>query len=1042
MFSVAAAIRARTAVRGAAAGRRTCLAAVGSRRTLYEDAVASGPNAMYLESLYTQWLADPSRLDPKWGEYFAAMEAGKPATPPLAGAALRDAGMQARLSAAMVSGAVDSATPSSSGAGGLQNLIRAYQVRGHEMASLDPLNLSAWRTWSEKGIQANPPELEPKYHGFSEADMEKSFEVSFAGLSKEASLQEILNTLKGTYCNTIGIEYMHIGDLEKMDWIRTRVESPDFIPKDKEKLMKIYGQLMQVDTFEQFLNTQYKTTKRFGVDGGEAAVSGVNACIEKAAEMGMEEVVIGMPHRGRLNVLTNVVGKPLVQMFAEFKGTHYDFEDIVDKAEVDDWLFAGDVKYHLGTSNVREFPNGKTIVATLEANPSHLETVNTVTLGRARAKQYYLGNTEETRKRVMPMVFHGDASFAGQGVVYETLQLAHVQEFDVGGTIHVIINNQVGFTTDPVDDRSTMYSSDLGKGFGLPILHVNGDDPIAVCKAFELAAEWRMTWGKDIIVDVVCYRRFGHNETDAPEYTQPMLYKKIKQHPRTEAVFGKKLLESGIATQAELDAVKSELWKAHEEAFVAADQFKPDEDMGNWVATKWEGFVRPTDKASSHPTGVDLELLRQIGAKLCEVPDGFKVHNGLKRQLKKKMEDIEGGETIDWATAEAMSMATLLLEGSHVRITGQDVQRGTFAHRHCVIKDQNNGSDYCFLNNLDMGPQETFVARNSILAEYGVLGFELGFSYENPKALCIWEAQFGDFANTAQVVTDQFVSAGEHKWLQQSGLVMLLPHGYMGQGAEHSSCRLERFLQLSDDDEDDIPKFENDFGRSQVQKANWQVMNISTPANYFHALRRQQHRDFRKPMIVASPKNLFRLRQCVSPLADMGPESRFKRLIGERDAEIEANPDKVDRLVFCTGKLYYELAAEREKLGLKNVAIVTLEQIAPFPFDRVKATMEKYPNVDVGDGVHPGQVVWCQEEPKNMGAWSYVRPRFVTTAREGLAKDMVMRYVGRRAAASPATGYPKLHAAEQDAIAQEALVGHDDASWTVQRPSSLLGHQT
>jgi 2-oxoglutarate dehydrogenase E1 component len=389
-----------------------------------------------------------------------------------------------------------------------------------------------------------------------------------------------------------------------------------------------------------------------------------------------------------------------------------------------------------------------------------------------------------------------------------------------------------------------------------------------------------------------------------------------------------------------------------------------------------------------------------------------------------------------------MAFGTLLLEGNHVRITGQDVQRGTFAHRHCVIKDQNTGADYCFLNNLNLGPQETFVARNSILAEYAVLGFELGYTYENPNALVVWEAQFGDFANTAQVMTDQFISAGEHKWLQQTGLVMLLPHGYMGQGAEHSSCRLERFLQLSDDDEDDIPSFDNDFGRGQVQKANWQVMNISTPANYFHALRRQQCRNFRKPMVLASPKNLFRLRECVSSLEDMGPNSGFKRLMFERDPTIE--PEKVTRLVFCTGKLYYELVAEREKHGLKNVAIITVEQIAPFPSDRVKLVMEMYPNVDKGDGVHPGGIVWCQEEPKNMGAWSYVRPRLVTVAREGLDLDLVIRYIGRRAAASPATGYPKLHAAEQAEIVRQAVLGSDDyaSGSTTQRPSSLLGHQT
>jgi len=985
---------------------------------VYEDAVASGVNARYLENLYLQWKVNPSKLDTQWNDYFRALEAGTSTT-----------------SAGVVG---------SGGAGGLQNLIRAYQVRGHEAAELDPLGLHAWRKWSDKGLSEAVPELEPSFHGFSEADLDKPFQVSLAGLNGEHTLREIMQTLRNTYSGSVGIEYMHIGDLRKVEWIRQRVEDPNFIPSDKNKLIKVYQELLKVDTFEQFLNVQYKTTKRFGVDGGEAAVAGVNAAIEKAATLGMSECVIGMPHRGRLNVLTNVVRKPLVQMFAEFKGTHYDFESLVEKSEGDDWLFAGDVKYHLGTSQTFSM-GGNTVTATLEANPSHLETVNTVTLGRARAKQYYLGNTAESRSRVLPILFHGDASFAGQGVVYETMQLAHVQEFDVGGTIHVIINNQVGFTTDPVDDRSTMYTSDVGKTFNLPILHVNGDDPVAVISAFELAAEWRQTWQTDVILDVICYRRFGHNETDAPEYTQPVLYKQINKHPRTEAVYAKSLIDNSVASQQELDSMKSDLWKQHEAAFKAADSYQPSQEV-EWVATKWEGFVRPTDVSNSHPTGVDIELLRKIGERLCYTPDGFKAHAGLKRQLKKKQEDLEAGETIDWATAEALAFGTLLLEGNHVRITGQDVQRGTFAHRHCVIKDQNTGEDWCFLQNLNLGPQENFIARNSILAEYAVVGFELGYSYENPTALVLWEAQFGDFANTAQVMTDQFISAGEHKWLQQSGLVMLLPHGYMGQGAEHSSCRIERFLQLSDDDEDDIPDFEDGFGRRQVQRANWQVMNLSTPANYFHALRRQQHRDFRKPMIVASPKNLFRLRQCVSPLSDMELDTRFQRLIGERDPEIDAHPDKVDRLVFCSGKIYYELVAERERLGLKNVAIITLEQLAPFPFDRVKEVMEKYSHVDVGDGVHPGQLVWCQEEPKNMGPWPYVRPRFVTTAREGFHQDLVMRYIGRRAAASPATGYPKLHNAEQEALLREALLGTSDAraedNFSVQRPSTLLGYQT
>jgi len=1027
---------------GAKAARRVVRAVAGappSRRLFYTDSIAAGPNAMYLESLYAQWKANPSAMEPKWTEYFEAVEAGKSAKPPMSGSALRSAATDATLTRMASTGLTVGTghVPGGATGGGLQNLIRAYQKRGHESADLDPLGLHEWRQWfSASGV----PELDPKYHGFTDADLDKPFDVKLPGITAGATLREIMSSLQKTYSNKVGFEYFHIQDLKKVEWLRSRIEDPGFIPTSREKLLSIYKSLASVDTFESFLGTKYKTTKRFGVDGGEAAIVGINAAIARAVELGVTDVVIGMPHRGRLNMLTNVVAKPLTQMFAEFKGTHYDFDELMDVMESADWAFAGDVKYHLGTSNTRVFPQGKSATITLEANPSHLETVNTVTLGRTRAKQFYAGNTEETRRSVMPVLFHGDASFSGQGVVYETLQLAHVQEFDVGGTIHVIINNQIGFTTDPIDDRSTLYCSDLGKAFSLPIFHCNGDDPSSVVAAFELAAEWRQAWGSDVVIDVICYRRFGHNESLNPDYTQPQLYQRIAKHPRGEQVFQQRLVESGIASQAELDEMKQAIWKTHEEAFAAADTYQGK--AMEWVATKWEGFAKPTDAASSNPTGLDIDLLKKIGFRLCEAPDGFALHNGLKRQLKKKKEDLEAGTAIDWATAEALAYGSLLLEGTHVRITGQDVQSGTFAHRHCVIRDQKTSDTYCFLNNLNLGPQEAFVARNSILAEYAVLGFELGYTYENPHALVIWEAQFGDFANTAQVMIDQFVSAGEHKWLQQTGLTMLLPHGYEGQGAEHSSCRIERFLQMSDDDEDDIPTFEKDFGRSQIQKANWQIVNVTTPANLFHAFRRQQHRDFRKPLVIASTKSLFRHKLCKSPLSDLGPDSRFQRLLDERDPEIAGNPDQVDRLVFCSGKVYYDLVEKREELGLKNVAILTVEQMAPFPFDRVKTALETYKNVDIGDGVHPGSVIWCQEEPKNMGPWSYVRPRFVTTAREGLNNDMVMRYVGRRSAASPATGYAKVHAAEQEALVSEALLGHDDKNWQTQRPSKLLGHQT
>lgn len=1004
------------------------------------NAFASGANSIYLESIYTQWKSDKASLGPRWTEYFEAMEAGKTSALPASESSLPKMALAAKAS--QVSGTAQTGATRATGGTSLdasvQEMIRAYQVRGHEMAQVDPLGLHEWKS---RPFAAPVPELEPSYYGFSEADMATPVNAQFPGLEAGATLKDLVGALKKSYCGSVGVEYMHIGDLKKVNWIRERVERADFIPSDKAKQMSVYEQLAAVNCFEEFLNSKYKTTKRFGIDGAEAAVSGLMAAIEKGSSHGVEQAIIGMPHRGRLNVLHNVVGKSLTQMFAEFKGTHYDFERIQNELSHDDWSMAGDVKYHLGTSNTKTFKNGKAVTMTLEANPSHLETVNTITLGRTRAKQYFDGDSKESRSKILPILLHGDASFAGQGVVYETMQLASVRDFDVGGTMHVVVNNQVGFTTDPVDDRSTLYCSDIGKAFGVPIFHCNADDPVGTAAAFELAAEWRQTWGMDVVIDVIGYRRYGHNETDAPEYTQPMLYKTIAKHPRSEDLFRQKLISSGTATEAEVNKIKDYQWEVHEKCFVEADNYK--EEPFNWLATTWEGLARPIDPSKADPTGLDIELLKKIGAGLCTVPEGFKLHPGLKRQLKKKFEDIDGGKTIDWAAAEGLAFGSLLLEGKHVRLTGQDVQRGTFAHRHCVIKDQANGGDHTFLNNLNMGDQEKFIARNSILSEYGVLGFELGYSYENPHQLNIWEAQFGDFANTAQVMFDQFISAGEHKWMAQSGLVMLLPHGYMGQGAEHSSCRLERFLQLCDDDEDDVPSFDDgDFGRGQAHKANWQVCHLSTPANYFHALRRQLNRNFRKPLVCASPKNLFRLKQCVSSIDEFGPDSHFRRVISERCPEIAANPDQVDKVIFCSGKFYYELAAEREAQGLKNVAIITLEQISPFPFDKVREVLQTYKNVDIGDGVHPGNVLWAQEEPKNMGPWSYVKPRIVTCAREGMQKDLVVRYVGRRAAASPATGLPKLHNAEQESVIAEALSSRSDDWKLNHRPSALLGHQT
>jgi len=1038
----------------------------GARRSFYDDAAASGPNALYMESIYAQWKLDPSRVDRKWDAYFKALEAGTSSSPPMSADAAGSQALSARLLSSETAlqaegvGGVGGVAPnqtttrvSTSASQGLdpialKYLIRAHQVRGHEEANLDPLGKHLWRT--EPPI----PELMPAFHGFTEADMARRVEsgnmlwrgstggtsgflssISYMG-GEDMSLADFVQALKSTYCGTMGIEYMHISDRKRCNWIRQRVESPDFLAYGRDELVKIYERLCLADSFERFLGSTFKTTKRFGIDGGEAVIPGLQALVDKAADLGCEEFVVGMPHRGRLNVLVNVLGKPMPQMMAEFAGKAHDPQKQLEQLEVEDWSSAGDVKYHLGTSNVKTLPDGRALTLTLEANPSHLETVNPVTIGRVRAKQYYLGNDEDSQMRVMPILMHGDAAFAGQGIVYETMQLAQVDDFRVGGTIHVIVNNQVGFTTDPKNSRSTLYCSDLGKAFNVPVFHCNGDDPVAVVRAFEMAAEWRQEWATDVILDIICYRRFGHNENDNPSFTQPLLYQAIANQPRTEELFADRLTKDGTMSPEEVQTIRQNTWSGLEKDLEAGQNFKGE--TTSWLPTKWDGIRTPLNIGGAHPTGVDIDLLKSIGRRLCIVPEDFKLHRGLTRIMKTKLERVEEGSGLDWGTAEGLAFGSLLLEGNHVRITGQDVQRGTFSHRHCVVKDQNNNSEYNFLNNLDLGPQENFVARNSILSEYAVLGYELGYSYENPNALVIWEAQFGDFANTAQVMFDQFIAAGEHKWMQQSALTMLLPHGYDGQGAEHSSCRLERFLQLCDDDEDEAHDTSDLGGDRQIQRGNWQVMNLSTPANYYHALRQQLHRDFRKPLVVAAPKNLLRLKACTSSLEDMGPDSKFLRLIPERDAEIAGNPSKVERLVFCTGKVYYELVAEREKLGLTNVAIVTVEMIAPFPYNEVRDQIKLYDNVDRGDGIHPGNIIWCQEEPKNMGAWSYIRPRLVCIAREALNIDLVMRFVGRRASAAPAGG-GHLHAAEQQAILKAALVQQDATS---SRPSVLLGHQT
>ncbi|GKZ01039.1 hypothetical protein MPSEU_001055300 [Mayamaea pseudoterrestris] len=990
----------------------------------------TGTTSVYAEQMYELYEQDPSLVHSSWKNYFDNLAADVPYNP-------NDyASPSAALSPMKPFKTTDElAAPSDSLA--VSHLIRAYQVNGHFAANLDPLGVYNRDAFPKRPCtymdlsrtNGYPPELTIEYHGFTQADLDrrlhfkgrssggnKGFLEELSQSPEKVTLRKIVDALRKTYCGTLGVEYMHIGEVDKKNWIRERVEHPRWTRYDKEKKMHIFERLVFADTFENFLANKFNTTKRFGLDGGEAIVPGLKDGIDRASELGAHSFVIGMPHRGRLNVLANVIRKPMPLIFSEFQGSHYKVEDHVK--EQDKYAISSDVKYHLGSSMDRTYPDGRRVHLSLVANPSHLECVNPVVVGKARAKQYYCGNRAEDRRNVVPLLMHGDAAIAGQGIVYETMQMAGVEDFDVGGTIHVIVDNQIGFTTNPIHSRSTPYSSDIGKAFNCPIFHCNGDDPLSVSTAMETAVEWRHEWGSDVIVHVICYRRNGHNELDQPAFTQPILYREISKHPSTVKVFENRLLQDGTMTQEELDEIKQFVLANYEKDFEASKTYQKKED--DWLANHWAGFKGPSQRSRIRETGVDIELLREIGTKAGSVPEGFKLHRQMEKIFKSRRDMSQEGKAIDWGTAEAMAYGSLLIEGNHVRLTGQDVQRGTFSHRHAVVKDQDTEAEYTPLNYLrqkmdpsaplaEPGKTDTQAGatfRNSILSEFGVLGFETGYSLENPNALVIWEAQFGDFVNGAQVMIDQFISAGEDKWMRQCGIVMLLPHGYDGQGAEHSSCRIERFLQATEEDQHFIPKMAREESM-QVQLCNWQIVNITTPANFFHCLRRQLHRDFRKPLIVASPKNLLRNKRCVSSLEEMGPGTMFRRVYDETDPEIVDNPDQVQTLVFCTGQIYYELLGERESQERKDVALVRLEQIAPFPFDHVAANCAKYKNAEV---------IWAQQEPKNMGCYSYVTPRIMTASRDLNDDEKRPRYVGRPVSAAPATGLTKVHQLEYKKI--------------------------
>ncbi|CAD5172470.1 unnamed protein product [Musa acuminata subsp. malaccensis] len=953
------------------------------------DSFLDGTSSVYLEELQRAWEADPNSVDESWDNFFRNFVGQAATSPGISGQTIQES-MRLLL------------------------LVRAYQVNGHMKAKLDPLGLE------EREI---PEDLDLGLYGFTEADLDREF---FLGVWRMAgflsdnrpvqTLREILNRLEQAYCGNVGYEYMHIPDRDKCNWIRDKIETVKPREYSRERREVILDRLIWSTEFENFLATKWTAAKRFGLEGGETLIPGMKEMFDRAADQGVESIVIGMSHRGRLNVLGNVVRKPLRQIFSEFSsGTKP-----VD-GEVGLYTGTGDVKYHLGTSYDRPTRGGKRIHLSLVANPSHLEAVDPLVVGKTRAKQYYSNDIDRIKN--MGVLIHGDGSFAGQGVVYETLHLSALPNYTTGGTIHIVINNQVAFTTDPGSGRSSQYCTDVAKALNAPIFHVNGDDMEAVVHVCELAAEWRQTFHSDVVVDIVCYRRFGHNEIDEPSFTQPKMYQVIRNHPSALEIYQSKLLESGEITKEDIERIHNKVTSILNEEFINSKDYVPK--RRDWLSAYWLGFKSPEQISRIRNTGVKPEILKRVGQAITTLPETFKPHRAVKKIFEQRAQMIESGEGIDWAMGEALAFATLIIEGNHVRLSGQDVERGTFSHRHSVIHDQQTGEKYCPLDHIVMNQdEELFTVSNSSLSEFAVLGFELGYSMENPNSLILWEAQFGDFSNGAQVMFDQFLSSGESKWLRQTGLVVLLPHGYDGQGPEHSSARLERFLQMSDDNPYVIPEMDPTL-RKQIQECNWQVVNVTTPANYFHVLRRQIHREFRKPLIVMSPKNLLRHKDCKSNLSEFDDleghpgfdkqGTRFKRLIKDQNNHKEIE-EGINRLILCSGKashVYYELDEGRKKLDRQDVAICRVEQLCPFPYDLIQRELKRYPNAEI---------VWCQEEPMNMGAYSYINPRLYTAMRAlGRGEFEDIKYVGRAPSAATATGFYSVHVQEQTELVQKAL---------------------
>jgi len=968
---------------------------------LQETGFLNGANADYVEQMFAAWRDNPAGVDRSWRDLFVSLgDAGEPARDPAwkradwpprpngEAVALFDGDWgeaETRLERRIAERApgVSSADVRAATQDSIRALmmIRAYRIRGHLAADLDPLGMEDF------GPQ---PELDPATYGFGPEDLDREIFIDEVLGLETATLREIIDILKRTYCGTFAVEFMHISNPEEKSWLQERIEGPDkeisFTDLGREAILK---KLIETESFERFLHRRYPGTKRFGIDGGEAIVPALEQVIKRGGALGCDEVVIGMPHRGRLNVLGAVMGKPYHKIFHEFQGG--------STVGADDYG-SGDVKYHLGSSSDREF-DGNVVHLSLTANPSHLEAVNPVVIGKARAKQAedQAENPDAPRTRVMPLLLHGDAAFAGQGVVAECFGLSGLSGHRTGGTLHFIVNNQIGFTTSPRFSRSSPYPTDVAKMVEAPIFHVNGDDPEAVVFAAKVATEYRQRFAKDAVVDLFCYRRFGHNEGDDPTFTQPQMYEIISDHPTVRTIYARRLAEDGLVSEEQEQAWSKEFDAFLDDEFESGKQYKAN--TADWLDGRWSGLGLPEGDERRGDTAVALERLKTLGERMTTVPDRINIHKTLKRVLGGRAKAISEGEGIDWATSEHLAFAALVDEGFPVRLSGQDSARGTFSQRHSHVIDQVTEEKYTPLNNIsdDQAPYEVI---DSMLSEEAVLGFEYGYSLAAPNTLVLWEAQFGDFCNGAQVYFDQFLSSGERKWLRMSGLVCLLPHGYEGQGPEHSSARLERFLQMCAED-------------------NWQVANCSTPANYFHILRRQVHRNFRKPLILMTPKSLLRHKRAVSRLEEMAAGSSFHRVLWD-DAETEAGkteirlkPDEdIRRVVICSGKVYYDLLEAREARDIDDIYLLRVEQFYPFPAKSIMTELKRFPEADM---------VWCQEEPKNMGGWTFMEPNIEWVLRKIGAATMRPRYVGRPASASTATGLMSKHNKELEAFLDEAL---------------------